>query len=39
MATISQTILNAFSWKVFISIQISLKFVPKSLIDNIQALV
>ena len=43
MAAISQTaLLNAFSWLKFnvrISITISLKFVPKGLINNIRALV
>ena len=40
MATVSQmTFTNAFSWKVFILIQIALKFVAKGPIDNKSALV
>ena len=41
MATIFQTTFsNAFSWmKIWISIKISLNFIPKGPINNIQALI
>ena len=40
MAAISQTIFSyVFSWKFYILIKISLKFIPKGPVDNIPALV